>query len=82
MPKKPRWQQRSERAEALAREIRYQIAHTGGVALTQTNLDAIWAYLDAWMHVATKNKYERPKIPRHQAKYLAKRDKVAKTPAP
>ena len=55
MPKRTREQKRNERAEALCREVRYQIANN------RLEGDRLFKFLDAWMRVAKKNKYVRPK---------------------
>jgi hypothetical protein len=53
---KTRKQRRDERAEKLAREIRYQMAKYGGVA----DNEKVFALLRSWMRVAKKNMYIRP----------------------
>lgn len=53
---KTREEKRNERAEKVCREARFQMANHGGIADNQTLFDL----LEKWMHVAKKNKYERP----------------------
>ena len=49
-------QKREERSEAVCREVRYQMANSGGI---QDNV-ILYKLLEKWMRVAKKNKYERP----------------------
>lgn len=53
---KTREEKRNERAEKVCREVRFQMANHGGIVDNQTLFDL----LEKWMHVAKKNKYERP----------------------
>ncbi len=55
--RKSREQLRNERAERVCREVRYQIAHYGGIAENNKLCDLL---LD-WMKYSKKNRYERPK---------------------
>ncbi len=55
--KKTREEIRSEKAEIVCRELRYQLSNGG--LLFDPNLIA--EYLTQWMKYAKKNKYERPK---------------------
>jgi hypothetical protein len=54
--RKTREQLRNERAEAVCREVRYQIAQYGGIA----DNNKLWILLDKWMRYSKKNRYERP----------------------
>jgi len=49
-------EKRDLRAEKVCREVRYQIAKHGGIADNQT----LFKFLNSWMKVAKKNKYDRP----------------------
>lgn len=54
--RKTRKQIREERAEAVCREVRYQIAKCGGISDNVT----LYNLLIKWMKVANKNKFSRP----------------------
>lgn len=51
-----RKQKREERADAVCREVRYQMSTAGGIADNQK----LFALLKKWMDVTGKNKYVRP----------------------
>ena len=55
--RKTRKEIRSEKAEIVCRELRYQLSNKG--LLFDPNL--ISEYLIEWIKYAKKNKYERPK---------------------
>lgn len=54
--RKTREEQRNERAEKIAREVRFQMAKRGGIYDNHKLFDL----LASWMYVAKKNKYSRP----------------------
>ena len=56
MMRKTRKEKREERANAVCREVRYQLAKHGGIADNQ----ALFNLLNKWMKVANKDKYIRP----------------------
>ena len=55
---KTREQKRNERAEAVCRELRYQMANR------RYNEQELFTLLEKWMKVAKGNKYVRPSIRR------------------
>jgi hypothetical protein len=54
--RKTRKEMRSERAELVCREVRYQLAEHGVVNDSQ----AVLKHINKWMRVAKKVKYKRP----------------------
>lgn len=54
--KKTREQVRSERSDAVCREVRYQMSQFGGIADNQK----LFELLSDWMKVSKKNRYDRP----------------------
>lgn len=54
--KKTREEIRSERSDAVCREVRYQMAKFGGVLDNQK----LFSLVEKWMKVAKEDKYERP----------------------
>ena len=56
MAKKSRKEIREERAEAVCREVRFQMAQHGGIA----DNNVLFELMSKWMKVSKKNRYERP----------------------
>lgn len=54
--KKTRGQIRSERSDAVCREVRFQMSQFGGIV----DNEKLFELLSSWMKVSKKNCYDRP----------------------